>query len=462
MRVLLVLPYSKAYQITPDLGLGYLASSLKRGNHAVEILDCVNKNINHEKLVSFIKEWQPDILGFKAFTKDVPAIRESIRLVKATNKSVITVVGGPHPSCTGIDFFRDIPEADFAFCGEGELSFPNLVSKLERQERQDLESISGLIWRNNGQIKANPINLVENLDDLPIPSWELMDPNSYPAAPQGFFIKSHPSAPIIASRGCPFSCTFCCGHLLMGKKVRYRSIANLIEEIKYLNKYFKVKEFHFEDDNLTLDRNYTLRMCEEILALDFKIFWALPQGVRLDTLDKELLQLMKKAGCYSFSVGIESGSQRILDNMKKQQTLEEIEEKVNLINSVGINVMGFFIIGYPTETREDIDKTIRFARKVPLTYASFNIFKPYPGTEIYYSLKKNGELKNLDFSTFNYDEVSWTSKDFTVSQLKKLQKKATLNFYLRPGIFFAFLAKIRTLSQVKFLIKRVFSVILKS
>jgi len=234
-----------------------------------------------------------------------------------------------------------------------------------------------------------------------------------------------------------------------------------MKEIGYLHDNFSVNEVHFEDDNFTLKREYVMDMCGAINSLGFKLHWALPQGVRLGTLDEELLKTMKAAGCYSFSLGIESGSQKVLDDMKKRQTLEEIRAKAELINKVGINTMGFFILGYPTESIDDVKRTISFARSLPLNCASFNIFKPYPGTEVYDTLRSEDRLGNLDWATFDYDKVSWYMGEIKPERLKKLQSQATLSFYLRPRIMLGFLSKIRSVKQIKFLISRIWSVIVK-
>ncbi len=463
MRVLLVLPFSKAYQITPDIGLGYLGSMLRKEGYETDIIDCVNKNMDNAALLRYIKETGPDIVGFKIFTKDLDNVKELTALIKGLDKEIITIAGGPHPSCNPKQTLDYMDKMDFVIYGEGEAPLSRLVQVIAQGRLSDetLEGIDNLVWRNKESVVVNQRSICDDLDSLAFPAWDLLDPNDYPPAPQGFMLKSFPTAPIMATRGCPFECSFCCGKLVTGRKLRYRSVSNLLSEIIYLHDNFGVSEVHFEDDNFTLKKDYVLEVCSKIKELPFKLHWALPQGVRLNTLDRELLEKMKEAGCYSFSLGIESGSQRILDDMKKAQTLESVYEKVRLINEVGINTMGFFIIGYPTETADDVEKTILFSQKLPLTYASFNIFKPYPGTPIYDKLKTEGKLGELNWNTFNYDKVSWSAGLISSQEMKDLQKRATLSFYLRPSIFFRFLSSIRTWTQVKFLFKRIFSVVLQ-
>lgn len=462
-NILLVLPYSKAYQITPDIGLGYLGSVLRKNGHRVNIIDCVNKGLDNDDLLSHIKNGRYDAVGFKVFTKDLNSVREAAQRIKEFNKNIITIAGGPHPSCSPKQTLEYIKDLDFTIFGEGENALTALIENTqESPDMSDkLSRVNNLAWRNKGDIILNEKEICEDLDNLPFPAWDLLNPNEYPPAPQGFMLKSFPTAPIMATRGCPFDCSFCCGKLITGKKLRYRSPDNLINEIRYLHDNFGVSEVHFEDDNFTMRKDYVLEVCSKINQLPFKLYWALPQGVRLSTLDRELLEEMKNAGCYSFSLGIESGSQNVLNSMKKMQTLDGVYEKVKLINDVGINTMGFFILGYPTETVKDAEETISFSQKLPLTYASFNIFKPYPGTPIYDELKTQGKLGNLDWNTFDYDKVSWSSGFMNPEEVKSLQKKATLSFYLRPKILFKFLSSIRTFTQIKFLMQRIFSVVMQ-
>lgn len=463
MKVLLVLPYSRAYQITPDLGLGYLASVLDKRGHSIDILDCVNKRITNPGLLEYIKDKRFDAVGFKVFTKDISTVKVASQMIKEYNHHIYTIAGGPHPSCAPRETLKEIKDLDFCFYSDGEIGLGQLIDILEdgKPSSQRLKDIPNLAWRDGGDININESRLVEELDSLAFPLWRLIDPRDYPPAPQGFMLKSFPTAPIIATRGCPFECTFCCGWRMGGKRIRYRSPDNLIDEIRYMHENFSVSEVHFEDDNFTLKKEYVIEVCKAIKQLDFKLHWALPQGVRLNTLDEELLHIMKEAGCYSFSLGIESGSQKILNDMKKRQDLKEIKEKVELIGKVGINSLGFFIIGYPTETLNDVKATVSFANSLPLNYASYNIFKPYPGTEIYDILQRENRLGDLDWSTFDYDKVSWDKGNFSHSKLKKLQSYATLSFYLRPGILFRFLSRIRTWGQIMFLVRRIFSVILQ-
>lgn len=465
MKILLVLPYSKSYQISPDLGLGYLASVLERKGHNVSILNCVNKKITNKKLLEYVKLNKPDVIGFKVFTKDVDTVKEASRIIKEYRSDIYIIGGGPHPSCLPKNTLIEMKDLDFCFYSDAEIGLSQLINILNEANmtEQKLRDVPNLVWRDKyGAIEINKAKLTEDLDSTPFPLWKLMDPWDYPPAPLGFMLKSFPPAPIIATRGCPFECTFCCGWRMGGRKIRRRSPDNVVSEIIYLHNNFSINEIHFVDDNLTFNRDYAVSLCGAIKKLDFKLHWAIPDGVRLDTLDEDLLYLMKNSGCYSFGLGIESGSQRILNDTKKRQSLELIREKVKLIHKVGIHSMGFFMIGYPTETIEDIKATISFSHSLPLDYASFHTFQPYPGTEIYEILKRENRLGNIPWSSYSVDRVPWDKGNHSHRELKNLQRYATLSFYLRPRALFRFLSRIRTWGQIKFLIKRVISVVVKN
>ena len=228
-----------------------------------------------------------------------------------------------------------------------------------------------------------------------MPSWDLLRPDTYPLAPHGGFFKNYPIAPIIITRGCPFACTYCAGYLVSGKKIRHRSIDKVIEEIEVLYHKYGIREIHIEDDNFTFYHDLVYEFCKKLKEHNLNISWTCPNGVRLDSLDKELLLTMKEAGLYSISVGIESGSDKILKDMKKNLTKEKIREKIELIKDCGLEVSGFFIIGYPTETKKDIMDTINFAGSLDLKRAGFSLFKPFPGTEATRQLVEKGELKEM-------------------------------------------------------------------
>lgn len=447
MKVLLVKPPQKTNEVQPPLGLGYLASTIKDFAD-VQILDCIKEKYNTNDFKKFIINNQFDIIGFQCYTVDLNIVKELIKITKKTNPNTIAFVGGPQPSLDPINTLKYL-EADYGFCGEAEIGFPLLIKKT------NLKKILGLIYKDKNKIIVNPNKLVENLDNYQI-GWEFFKLNEYPLAPHGAFCKQYPTAPLIITRGCPFQCTYCGAHLISGRKIRSHSVNYIINQIEFLNKNYGIKEIHIEDDNFTINKKYVIDFCNKLINKNLGITFTFPNGIRVDTLNSSLIKLMKKAGLYSVSVGIESGSDRILKLMNKNLTTSTIKEKINLLTKEDIEVIGFFIVGYPGETKQDILKTIKFSKSLKLKRATFSAFKPFPGTLIYNELVKNGELKGLKWENFSLDKIAWSPKGISNKQLKILRRKAFLEFYLRPKILFKMLLEIKNFQNFKFIMIRIF------
>ena len=452
MKILLVKPFNQSDHIQPSIGLGYLASAV-RGKHEVRLLDCIKDNLTIDKFIIALKEYNPAILGLQCYTFDLPFIRQALRAAKDFNKDIVTVIGGPHSSALPENTIRLEKDLDFLFVGEAEIGFPQLADSIEKQTK-DFSGIPGLVFREGGTIKMNPKIVTEDLDSLGLPAWDLIRPQEYPESQHGAFFKQFPIAPIMVTRGCPYPCTFCAGSIVSGKKIRRRSVDSVLGEIKMLNKDFGIKEFHIVDDNFTMDKEYAKDFLRRLKALDLGMTWAVPNGVRMDTLDDELLILMKETGLYMVSLGIESGSNEVLSAMRKGITVEKMRECVNMIDKAGIDMAGFFILGFPGETVETIKKTIDFAAELPLKRANFFTYLPFPGTESYGKLLASGELKDVDWESFYFTNAAYTPQGITRKELKSLHRMAFAKFYLRPHIILYQLQSIKSIRHFGFLAKR--------
>lgn len=461
MRVLLARPVNLEkvnFQLSPDLGLGYLATALLRKGHEVKILDAPKERISLSDFVSSVREFRPDVAGFKAFTFDVASTKKGLELVKEIDASITTVVGGAHPSCDCERIFEQFPSVDWGFRGEAEIGFSMLLDHLAGDSNIQQADIPGLIWKDNGAVRCNKPHFSEDIDSFGMPSWHLMDPRNYPPAPFSSFGRKFPVVPIIATRGCPFPCTFCAASAVTGRRLRKRSVELIIREIELLYNDFGVREIQFVDDNITYDKDFAVSLFSRIVERGFPIDLSIPNGVRLDSLDEELVSLMHKAGIYSVAVGIESASKETLKRMKKMLDIDIVDEKIKLLKKAGIKVTGLFILGFPGDTKADIEKTIRFSRKVQLDKASFFNFMPTPGTAIYKQLEETGELPDQLTGLHSY-KVSMPPKDMTVGQLKRMQLLAFLRFYLRPRIIRSVVEDVTSLEQMKILADRVFKLL---
>ncbi len=466
LKVLLMRPDSQSDELIPPLGLGYLITSARK-KHNVDFLDGIKEKLTPEIFKEILKKKHYDVIGIQIFTFNIIRVRDYIHLIKESSPNTKIILGGPHPSCAFANIFQLFPQIDWAFRGEAEKGLAELLDLIAEDKitNEKLVEVPGLIWRINNRVVANQQCFVDNLDELGVPSWDILDIASYPLAPHGGFFKNYPIAPVIITRGCPFSCTYCAGNLVSGKKIRFRSVNNVIDEIKLLYDKYGIREIHIEDDNFTFNPEFVKEFCRKLKENNLNITWTCPNGVRLDTLTEELLLTMKNAGLYSISVGVESGSERILKNMKKSLTKEKIREKVELIKKCGLEISGFFIIGYPGETMEDIMQTISFAIDLGLKRAGFSLFKPFPGTEITRKLIESGELKEMsdeDWSRFVLADAVYAPKGFTREQMKEIRKKALFRFYFRPKIIFRFLSEIRNFAHFKLVVIRTYRWLFKA
>lgn len=472
MKILLINPLNRRrihYVTIPNLGLGYLASALREYGHPVDVIDCPRDDILPSLLPDRCNLENYDLIGFQIFSSAFNEIKKYSEIVFAINPQAIQIGGGPHPTALPQETLENLEHLHFAFRGEAEPGLPLLIRKLDSARamgkplsEEDQREIPGLVWRSHepvtakkDQIKYNPPDFLSDLDQNPWPAWDLLNPQSFPTAPNGIFSKNRNLAPMITTRGCPYLCSFCAASLNSGKKIRFRSVANIIEEMELLTKKYGIKEIHIMDDNFTFNRDFVISLCRRITEKKIQIDWACPNGVRIDSLDKEMLRAMEESGCYSLALGIESGVQRILDLMQKKSTLEAAITKIELIkSSTRIRTTGFFIFGYPGESAQDIEQTIDFARKSKLDKANFFNFTPFPGSEIFYRLKTQGELNNIDYDDLYIHSLAYSPPGIDLKRLRYLQRKAYFRFYLRIKILLNLLFEITSLSQLKIIFQR--------
>ena len=456
--VLLVRPHIKkkySLNVTPPLGLGYLASALRKHGLEVAVLDLLKEKGGPLTLVEIIQKYHPRIVGFQYYSLNTAEIEECINIIKGIDSDIKVVLGGPHPSALPEETLKRVEKADFAFIGEGERGFPMLCEAIKGKKAVFSRNIPGLVWRENGKVLSNPPLFENDLDSFEFPAWDLMAPRSYPEAVQGVFFRNLPAAPIIATRGCPHVCTFCAGFTISGRKVRARSARNFMEEVQLLHDRYGVRELKILDDNFTFYRSLVEDICHIMIEKGPNISWNCPNGMRMDKLDKKLVKLMKRAGCYEVTLGIESGSDTILEHMKKRLKTSDIRRYVGIIQTAGLPVSGLFIIGYPAETREDIEKTIRFARELKLVRAEFNNFIPLPRSEAYERLLAAG--KKIDLEKLYFSKVPVPPPGLSERDVKRLQRRAFLSFYLRPSTLWRQIREIKTAKQIWVIFKRALS-----
>lgn len=466
MKVLLVRPNINwsGKIVGPDIGLAYLGKQLLKENIKVKVLDCMQKEIYEpQEVFKIIKNYSPEVVGFKVFTFDVPFIKKISRLIKKEMPRTLIVAGGPYPSGDTENVLKILPDVDFAFSGEADIGLPQLVKVLKnskfKTKNLKFNNIPSLILRENGNININPQKFIENLDELGAPDWELVPPPKYKNFARAWGAGGT-YTPIFFTRGCPYNCTFCSVKLINGKGYRKRSTQNILEELKLLYEKFDVRNMSLADDNFTLNKKYVVEVCEALIKSKYKFKWDFPNGVRLDTLDEEIINLFEKAGWVSICVAIESGSQRILNYMQKKTSLKIMQKKINLIKkTTNMEIFAFFIMGYPQENFSDLRKSLNYALNLPLDLATFFYFTPHPGTTIFKQLQKKYPQKFSapNWDTFHYDKPTFSPAKINEKLFRYFVKYAYLRFYLRSKIILGIFKRRKTQGlKTSSILKRIF------
>jgi len=427
MKVLLVSPptesaVEKVVGTTgPPLGLAYLASMVK-DEHDVKIIDSIAEGYARKDVANVIKNFDPDIVGLTATTSMIQDAYEIAKIAKGINENVDIILGGPHATFLPERTMQECPHVDFVVRGEGEHTFKELVDALENGG--DLKNIMGLTFRSGGKVMSNPPRkLIENIDEIPIPSYDLLPMKKYKSGKIEF-------ATIITSRGCPFDCIFCSSSLQFGKKWRGHSVERTMEELSILRYEYGKTEIEFLDDTFTLLKPRAIALANKIREERLDISWS--ASSRVDTFSVEVANTMKKGGAHTVYFGIESGSQKTLDFIGKGITPKKSELAVKNAKGAGLRVLGSFVIGFPDETEEDVNKTIKFSQKVGVDLAQFTIATPYPGTRLWLYALKEKLLLTMNWRKFTTLEPVMKLKYLTIPRIAKALKMAYLKFYLRP------------------------------
>lgn len=423
--------------------MAYIAALLEREDIVVSILDANVLNLALDDLRTVIARENPDIIGISTVTMLVKDTLTIARLAKEFNEHIKVVVGGIHPTVYPEEFLRD-KNVDFVVRGEGEFTFLDLVKTIE-EKKTTFNTIRGVVYRKESSIRYSPArDYISNLDLLPFPARHLLPLDKYWAPSQRY-----PFGTILTSRGCNYQCIFCSTRCIHGQNVRMRSWENVIAEIESLVREYGVKELFIEDDTFTENPKRVMKICDEMISRGIDLTWKCPNGVRANNLSFDLLKSMRKAGCYQLGLGIESGDEDILRNIKKGITLDMVRNVVKKCNQVGIGVVGFFMFGNLGETKDSMQKTIDFAKELNLDDAIFHMTVPLPGTEYFKFIEENGKFLTKQWSKFTpYGEPVFELGDVKSELMKNMLKKSYRDFYFRPKVFLKRFSKIRSLNEL--------------
>lgn len=421
----------------PSLGILMLAAVARQAGFAPTVIDAAALEIPKEEFLSRVRKLRPAVLGLSATTLTIAGAADVAAEVKGLVPGCRIVVGGPHVSAVPTETLERFPAFDVAVVGEGEETVVELLQAFAAG--QVVSGVRGTACRDGSRVVvAPPRPFIADLDRLPLPAWDLLEGFPHCYAPPVFKTKRLPAASLVTSRGCPNRCIFC-DRSVFGASCHAFSAAYVVEMLRELHQRYGVREFSFEDDTFVTFRPRLMEICNRLIDLKLDISWTCLG--RVNQVSAETLALMRRAGCWQISYGIESGSQVTLDLIRKDVTLEQIRLAVAMSHRAGLRTKGFFIVGHPGETRQTLGQTIDFALGLPLDDISVSLLTPFPGTELY---ERAGEFGSFDpdWSRMNLLNAVFIPSGLTSEDLQQAQRALLRRFYLRPARLFDYAGRL--------------------
>ncbi|MBI4375216.1 MAG: radical SAM protein [Elusimicrobia bacterium] len=428
----------------PPLGLLYVAGAAEQvPGTTVTVIDAVAEKLNYQQLEARIADIQPQVVGIMALTLTMVDVIKTAEVVKRVNKSIHVCLGGPHLGIYPEETVR-LPMVDSVVKGEGEQPFKELLECL--LSGRDLAAVKGVLFKKDGNIiRAEDRGFVQDLNALPMPARHLTNLSHY------WSVLAH--APMITtlmtSRGCPFRCVFC-DRPNVGKIYRTRSPANIADEMEQCLK-MGIGEFFFYDDTFSIDKRRALGLCEELTRRKLDVIWDI--RARVDTVDRELLRALKKAGCTRIHFGVEAGTDSVLRALKKGTTVEQVRATFRACKELKIETLGYFIMGNPTETREQMLETIKLMKELDPDTVHVSVMAPLPATELYTDWLQGGGRHDIwkEFAENprrDFQVPLWEEK-LNREELVDMMNRAYKEFYLRPSYILKQTLKARSLGEIK-------------
>lgn len=438
----------------PSLGLAYLAAVLEP-DYTVGVLECQNEGLYEpQETVEYINKIKPRVVGFTLPTLCVPHAEAIIKALRQKDDCPVLLAGGPHASV--------LPEemlsigVDYVAIGEAEETIKELMAYIfGKPDAGPLNDIAAIAFELDGQVIKTKKRELLDVKTLPFPAWHYFNMDCY----GGYVQKNKKCLPVMSSRGCPQSCTFCYKGIF-GTSIRLRDAKSVVDEIQYLKDNFNIEEFSMLDENFTFSKQHVMDVCNLLIEREINLPWYLGNGVRVDSADEEAIALMKKAGCYRIALGVESGNEDILKELKKRITKDQVRHAVALYKKYGYEISPFFLIGAPSETYQTAMDTINFAIELNPDIMSLNLIMPFPGSQLFEHYNSAGLLLTKDWRQYNHFYQDRTPvfnhPNLTWEELKGLRAKAYRKFYFRFGFIASQIKKIKSFSDVKLLFKKIF------
>lgn len=454
MDILLINPYSEESTginettVEVPVGLLSLASFLEDKGVKVGLLDAYALLMKQSDVIEEVKRHRPRAVGISV---NIFSFLQAIRYtqeIKKISQEIIVIWGGPHPTIAW-DICLNKSKADIMVVGEGELTLHESLKKLLVGE--PIDNVSGIAYRDNGDAKINPSReRILDLNSLPLPAYHLLpELNNYKTRARRL-----PFMGIVTSRGCPFSCIYCSKDVFKNR-ITMRSPENIIEEIDRLVKDYQIRQIDILDDNFTADLGRIDKLCELIIKRDYKLYINLQSGIRADKVNQAIIKKLKRAGVFKLAVGVESGNQTILHNIKKELNLDQIIEASRISRGLGIIVIGFFIIGLPGDNERTLQETIDFAVRMNPHIANFMMAIPFYGTEFYNKVEREGKLlvdtKEGISAGFYAAKAYYELGELKPDIMVRYYKKAYKDFYFRPSKMIDLFRTVKSFEELKWL-----------
>lgn len=420
---------------TPPMGIMYLSAYLRRelkDKVKIRLINQRLENWGNERLVREIKSFAPDIIGLSTLTTFAYLLKELVPLLREACPTAWIVLGGPHASSLKEGIFDDV-DVDIIVPGEGEIAFKQILECFP--ERSMLKDIPGIIWKNSERevvINEGVLPTLESLDDLPFPDYELIDLPRYWRHQSIAPVRWRRYASLLSSRGCPYQCMWC--HSIFGRKIRMHSPERVVEEIEYLSKRYNINDFEFLDDTFNFNPKRVVEISELIRKKGIKTKLAFPTAIRGDIVTEEVVEALYSVGTYLCGYSLETGSPRLQQFTCKRLNIPKFLQAVEMTANKNIYITGFCMMGFPTETEEELEMTIETACKSRFHTASFFTVTPFPGTPLYEWVKANRpeKLAKLNYNNMDFSAMKVNLTDLPDEVLFSYQRKAMKRFYADP------------------------------
>jgi radical SAM superfamily enzyme YgiQ (UPF0313 family) len=422
--------FAGAGSTEPSFGLVCLAAVARRMGAEVAVVEASARNLDLDTALREILGFAPDVVGLTATTSEIVRTAELAARLKVARPAALVVVGGCHVTALPEETLRSFPGFDIAALGEGEETLGEILENVAAGTVRP-DSLAGTAVREGAGVRRNPPRpLIRDLDALPLPAWSLLPGFPRMFRPSPSRIRRWPCASVVLTRGCPNQCMFC-DRSVFGNRCRAYSPAYAVRLIRDLRENFGVRELLIEDDTFVVVPARVREFCERLIAEKVGLSWSCLG--RADRADPDLLRLMRRAGCWHISYGIESGDPAILEAMRKRLDLDQIRQAAAWSREAGLRTKGFFIVGFPGETKESLAKTKAFALSLSLDDISVMQMTPFPGSELYRLAERHGTF-DRDWRKMNVINTVFVPHGFTPEELEAARGDILKSFYRRPGV----------------------------